>query len=299
MHRSVIAFPGREAISKGLDKSFYEEDVQVKDIFEQASDCMKYDLAKMCYGGTRIHVKWEMICLVTHCYAIYKVIERMYGKPRAFAGYSQGEFIACVAAGVFELSDTLRLIHQLESILMSESSHDECMYRIIGIHKETLEKCCQKVDENHEKVCVSSYISHTQNIISGKYNHVKKVIELAKKKGARWAINLYAEKAYHSPLRNRAAYRAKADFEHMKVFNHAGPVYSCYDGTKSYNGKLIRDKLSRQINHPIQWFTLVNNMKSEAIVDLIEIGPGCTVSANTRIADSTLNCKWIGNIGDL
>ncbi len=299
MPNCIIAFPGRDAVVKGMSNTFLDKFSLVKQVFEKASYFMSYDIAKACYSGTLIDERWQTICLITHCYAVYKVLESLYGRPAAFAGYSQGEFAACTASGVFEFPGILGLVYHLEHLLYSEKGDYECMYRMIDISTNTLMDCCHAIDSREVNVSISAYISDTQNIISGKLNDVKKVIGLAKQKGARWAIDLQAGRAYHSSLCRSTAQKARPYFDETRICDAIAPVYSCYDGMKCSDAEVIRGKLSMQISHPIQWSKIVTNAISDGIFNMIEIGPGCTVSANTRIADSRMNCRWVGKTDDL
>lgn len=299
MYNWCIAFPGREAVLKGMNDSFYRSCNEIRLLYKEAGEYLKKDLSKLCYSNSVIPNEWENICLITHCYSIYKVIIQRYGLPGAVAGYSQGEFTAATAAGVFSFPEVLELIHKLESLLRSEKGESECMYRLIDIETSLLEDICNSVDRAGLNVCISSYISHNQNIISGKRKYVDKVIDLAKVHGARWAIDLKTDMAYHSPLCNHIRNKAEKLFLYQKLNQATFPVYSCLDGDKSPRETLISEKLSLQINHPIQWNRIVKDMINSGFATMIELGPGCTVCANTRIADNRLNCRWIGSMDDL
>lgn len=298
MHNWCAAFPGRDALTKELDQSFYNTYPSVKRLFALASRHFRTDIAEICYSG-KIAVKWQTVCLVTHCLSIYQIIAEQYGPPCCAIGYSQGEFTASVACGAASFIPMLHLIFQLEQILQSQPAADECMYRIIDLNTATLEECCKQVDPTGRQLCVSSYISKNQNIISGKNNLTEHAAALAKQQGARWALNLHSPRAYHSPLCDAAASRAKKYFFAVPFQKAVIPVYSCTDGNSSQNGVNIRRKLASQINHPIQWKKIAENLTHSGVFHLIECGPGCTVSANTRIADERIQCKWIGSINDL
>lgn len=293
------AFPGREAIVKGLDSSFYKNHKEMQDLFCEASDFCHKDIAKLCYSTLSIDHDWQTVCLVTHCYAIYKSLIADFGTPDCTAGYSQGEFTACVAAGVLKFPETLGFIYQLEQLLQNSQTDKEGMYRIIDIDVNCLEKICRDVDPTGMFVSISAYISETQNIISGKHDYVTAVISRAREHSARWAIPLNTERAYHCHLRDEPAMKSRPLFRSQNVKAAEFPVYSCYDGKRSFIGERIKSKLSKQLNHPIRWKTLISKMADDGIKNLIEIGPGCTVSANSRIADSRMRCKWIGSMNDL
>ncbi len=293
------AFPGRDAIRGGLSPSFYQKYEAVRKIFREASDYVEEDIADLSFGTAAIEQKWQTVCLVTHSYSIYEIVRQQYGEPEVFAGYSQGEFTACTAAGAFRFPDVLGLISSLEAILAKEKGKEESMYRIVDMSPEKLDEICKQVDETGKNVCVSAYISDSQNIISGKNEFIYQVIDAVKKDGARWAIRIMTDRGYHSPLCGEAARHAKEYFDRAILSKTCLPVYSCYDGQKSINPVCARDRLSRQIDHPIRWNQIVSQLLKEGIHQLIEIGPGCTVSGNTRICNDEMSCRWIGKAEEL
>lgn len=298
-HNICYAFPGRDAVTKSLDSSFYFSSPEARHAVEQASEYVHADLYKIGYLNKDILPKWQTILLVTHCYSIYLAVKEIFGEPMAFAGYSQGEFSACTAAGVFTFPEVLGLIGHLEQLLQSKIPENECMYRLINIDITVLEKCCKEIDPSGNDLCVSAYISETQNIISGKRNSVEAAIHLLKKRGARWAIDLHSDRAYHSPLCNTAATKAKKFFDEMDLYDASAPVYSCCDGTGSMDRHTIRNKLAGQINHPLHWGKIVDGLTKNCVTEILELGPGCTVSANSRLADKNVKCRWIGCTRDI
>lgn len=293
------AFPGREAIEKGFDASFFKKYREVRELFCIASDFCHKDIAKLCYDTVPIDDEWQTVCLVTHCYGLYQMIKAEFGLPSCGAGYSQGEFTACVAAEAFQFPEILDLIYRLELLLQRIQTSREDMYRIIDISTDCLEEICHQVDEGGKYVSISAYLSDSQNVISGKQDFVGLVIDKAKQRGARWAIPLKTHRAFHCCLCDIPADKSAGLFLKHEVYTAHFPVYSCYDGEASLEGEVIKRKLSMQLNHPILWKALITNMAEAGITNLIEIGPGCTVSANTRIADGRMRCRWIGSTSEL
>lgn len=294
-----VAFPGREAIEKGFDASVFENYKEVRELFYIASDFCHKDIAKLCYDTVTIDYEWQAVCLVTHCYGLYQIIKAKYGVPNCVAGYSHGEFTACVAAGVFQFPEILDLIYRLEMLLRGSPTSGEVMYRFIDIATDCLEEICRQVDATGKYVSISAYLSDTQNVVSGKQDFVEMVIDKAKQSGARWAIPLKSNRAFHCCLCDISADRSARLFFDQDVNIAQFPVYSCYDGEASLDGEIIKRKLSKQLNHPLLWKALITNMANAGITHLIESGPGCTVSANSRIADERMNCRWIGSTSEL
>lgn len=297
--QSIAAFPGREAVAKGLDSTVFKNAAAAQRVFRRASEYCAVDMVSLCYGEGKDEGPWTTVGLVTHCYGIYKTLEEWRGRPKAFAGYSQGEFTACAAAGVFVFPEVLGLILRLERILEEDSPADEAMIRVMDLDQKVLRECCQQYQESGKHVYISAYLSDTQNIISGKQPDLQELVQELKKRGARWALPLPVKRGYHSPLCQASAERARKYFQRMRLCSPSNPVYSCYDGHRSTDPIIIRDKLSRQVQHPIHWKALADNCVSDGIQSLIEIGPGCTVSGNTRIANPNIACRWVQTMNEV
>lgn len=273
----------------------------VRQVFVQAEEFLGYNLSKACYSETApdIEPEWKMPALITHCVGIYRVIQEIYGgAPLAFAGYSQGEFTALAAAGALPFPEVLGLVRQLEALTIGRAT-PECMFRVIDYEAEKLERLCRMVDESGRNVSISIYISNTQNVISGLRPHTERVASMARRDGARWALDLGADTAYHSPLCDGEAMLSKPLFEGITFSEPVAPIISCRTGRMSRDADTLKKLLREQVNHPVQWGRAVTSLAENGIRAMWELGPGCTTSANTRIADSGIDCRWIGGVEDL
>lgn len=300
MDSYIAAFPGRDAFYKGLSKSFYNEYLIVRSIFEEADTFLGENLEKISYENPQARPELHTVCLITHCYAIYNVISQIIGKPVGAIGFSHGEFTALTAAGSINFPQVLELVYRLEKLLNEFTDITRGrMVRIVGLDVEELEGCCRHVDGKGQNVSVAIYLSDNQNIISGEDSAVEEVTSLAKKKGARWAIRLDSTGAFHSPLCREALSKSEAIFDEYCFSDSMFPVYSCVDGKGSVTGADLKTKLSVQIAEPVKWNKIITNIKGSNITKLLELGPGCTVSGNTRLVDSNMDCIWINSTRNL
>lgn len=292
--RWIGLFPGREAARKEMTSGICNANPRARACYEEASDHLRMDVMAVCLAGN-IEPRWEMACLTAHCYAIFQAVVERNGLPDALAGYSQGELTACATSGAFSFTDTLDLILSLESVLMEEKKDNECMFRIIGVDVAKIEEICS----GGANASVSAYLSRDQCVVSGTKAAVALLAQKAKRMGAKWAIDLHSETAFHNSLCGGVAQRAQRYFDATAARVPFVPVYSCLDGEKCMDGIEIRSKLSRQIENPIQWSKLIGNAYRSGIRKAVEIGPGCTASANTRIAQGDMECRWIEKMEDL
>ncbi|WP_432409037.1 ACP S-malonyltransferase [Wukongibacter sp. M2B1] len=303
MSKYIAVFPGREAFYKGLSKSFYREYKIVRDIFKEASTFMGEDLEYICYENPNVKPELHTTCLITHCYAMYNALGQTLPSPLGVAGFSQGEFTALAIAQSLRFPQVLELVYRLESLIYrSPIIMDGKMMRVVGLQTRELEKCCKEVDTKCEKVTIAIYLSDEQNIISGDKKAVEKVADMAKKRGARWIIDLNSIGTFHSPLCQSILRESDVIFDQYNFSDAQLPVYCCIDGRPWVKGLDLKSRLTVQIARSVQWSKVIKNIRHQGIKHIVEIGPGCTVSGNSRLADPDMECVWINDtrgIGEL
>lgn len=301
LSKYAVAFPARDAFYHGLSASFYDEFETFRKIYDMASSFIGENLHEISYKNPEGKPQLHTVCLITHCYALYRVLEEYFLKqPSAAIGFSQGEFTAVASGGVLAFPNILKLIYDLELLLASnEKIISGTMERVFGLDREKLYECCHSIDPDKRHISLGICLSNDQNVISGVKEKILKVSRLAKENGARWVISLGSGGSFHSPLCLEILGESDKIFDTFAFSDSDFPIYSCADGSSSRIGKQIKKMLSKQIAMPILWDTIISNLKMEGINKIIELGPGCTISGNTRIIDPSIESKWINNVKDL
>lgn len=303
--RYSVVFPGREAFYKEFDINFYNNFELVRDIYGVVSEEFKRDFYKFTFieKDTKNSSAWSTIYLITYCYSIYSLLKVNGFVASAFAGYSQGEFTAVAAANCLKLTDTLKLVRKLEQyILEDEVILMGKMARVVGLSRDKLIKCCNEVNcktnERRKSVDISIYLSEDQNIISGSCDAIEHAQYLIKQSGARWVIPLDTGGAYHCNLCSNLEKKSKDVFDEINFLDVDTPIYTCSTGTKSNNGNEIKNRLSRQVSNAMHWNLVIDGFYKQGINMVIEIGPGCTVSGNSRIINNDMEYLWITTLND-
>lgn len=300
MFSYAVAFPARDTFSQGLSSSFYDEHEQFREIYHAASQCIGEDLYEISYQNNTAKPELHTVCLITHCYALYQLFRLNAKVPDAAIGFSQGEFTAAAAAESLDFLSILQLVYRLEKIIAnSPEVTGGRMARVVELDREILLKCCEEADPGGKKLSLAILFTNDQNVVSGSADAIERVARLAKQKGARWVLPLGNGGAFHSPLCKEILSRSTPIFEEYDFKDTQIPVYSCIDGCGSRTGTVIRKKLSSQIAGPIVWDRLVHNLTQQGVDTIIELGPGCSISGNTRIIDPSVKCNWVNDIQDL
>jgi len=294
-----IAFPARDAFYHGLSRDFYDEFSEFRNAFNEASDFLNEDLYKVAYENPKIKPELHTVCLITHCMALYKVLLLHVERPHAAIGFSQGEFAAVSASGTVPFPEILKLVYELELLLINDSTiSNGSMVRVMELDRELLRECCNSIDPNGDSIALSITYSNDQNVVSGRSDKIKELSKLAKEKGARWVIPLDGGGAFHSPLCRDILHASKQIFDRYQFHDAEYAVFSCVDGEILMDGTNIKAKLSQQIAMPILWDALIKNQKEYGSHCILELGPGCTISGNTRIIDDSITCRWINDMND-
>ncbi|HEU20662.1 MAG TPA: acyltransferase domain-containing protein [Deltaproteobacteria bacterium] len=120
---TAVVFPGQGSQRHGMGKDFYDAIPVCRDIYNEASDVLGWDVAAMCFGNDeRLNLtEYAQPCILTTEIAMYTGLQSLYEfKPEYFGGHSLGEYTALVAADVVPFSKALEIV-SLRGHLMQEA----------------------------------------------------------------------------------------------------------------------------------------------------------------------------------
>jgi len=197
----VFLFPGQGSQSVGMGKAFFDGYVSVRRLFQEASDLLKKDLAKLCFedrDSTLVQTDQVQPAITLVNLAVLQVLREEGLSPAASAGHSLGEYAALCAAGVLSFGDTMRLV-QIRGAAMKEAAerHPGGMIAVFGLDREALSGICRDVKETGS-VEVANHNSPLQVVLTGEKQALQKAGELAKQRGAKLVVPLKVSGPWHS-----------------------------------------------------------------------------------------------------
>jgi [acyl-carrier-protein] S-malonyltransferase len=95
--------------------------------------------------------------------------------------------------------------------------------------------------------------------------------------GAKRALILPVNGAFHSPLMQPAQERLAAAIENTKFRKAIIPVYQNITTTAVSNPDEIKKNLIAQLTGPVKWTQSVQNMIKDGATSFVEVGPGKTL----------------------
>ncbi|PFJ95812.1 malonyl CoA-ACP transacylase [Bacillus cereus] len=274
----VFMFPGVGSHYSGMGKDLYENFPVAREIFEEASDTLKIDMASLCmekiYKADLEKLQNSQTALVTTSMAAFRVFEQEIGnKPEAMIGYSLGEYTALCASGAIAFSDTLKLVQERSTILSSYAlTIDGTMAWVNNLAPEIVEGICSELLTKGQEVYISAYDTPNKTSISGTNSAVQLACEMVVEHGG-IAIPLKLSGPFHSPMMQPAAEKYKSVLENIDMKQPLVPVIANHDSSMYKGVENIRENLYLQLIKPVKWLDMIHYLMNQGSMKAIEMGP--------------------------
>ena len=269
--KTAFIFPGQGSQYKGMGKRLYQKYDFAKKIFDDASKILNYDIKEICFEDKDNKLgltKFTQPSIFIYNYILDCLLKDNGIYPDVVAGHSLGEYNALVSSGCITYENALLLIDKRSDLMQNAKTGK--MAAIINIEMEELQNL---IDSEKGIIVIANYNSKNQLIISGEKDSIDNFIKKFKLKGIKRIFELNVSGAFHSPLMKNARINLEKCINSI-VFNDAKiPLYQNYNPKENFHSEEIKLNLINQIDSPVRWYELINNMKSNKIIKFIEVGP--------------------------
>ncbi|MSQ42390.1 MAG: ACP S-malonyltransferase [Dehalococcoidia bacterium] len=267
-----------------MGKLVYDRSPAARRTYEQASEVVGVDLARLCFEGdeealsettvTQPAVLTTSLALVEAMREKLAEVGRLW-QPRLFGGHSLGLFSAAVAAEALEFRDALLLIIE-RARLMSGFNRDRPvgMASIIGLESSVVEAICERATVSpQDRVDVANLNLDTQVVISGDVSALERAVEQARALQAR-VIRLKVKVSSHTALHTQQAEAFTAILCDVPLRNPSRPVVSNISSRLLTTADELRGEFGAQLRSPVHWAENVRAMARHGVDTFVEAGPG-------------------------
>jgi len=264
-----------------MGKVLYEAHPSLKQVYDEASSVLGYDVAALCFEGPaeRLNLtEHTQPALLVSSVAALRMLEPVGLKPIAVAGHSLGEYSALVAAGGLAFRDAVSIV-QKRGRYMSEAvpPGTGLVAALLGLAADAVTDVCREA-ASIGIVQAANFNSPGQVVIAGEKAAVERAIDLAKTKGCKKAIPLPVSVPVHTPLMQKAADRLAKDLAAIRWSDLKIPLINNAEAKPVRKAADIPSSLVRQLPSSVLWEDSVKAMAAMGVTTFIEVGPGTVLT---------------------
>lgn len=292
-----LLFPGQGSQYVGMGNSIRKFS-ECNKVFNDADKALDFSISKLCADGPEEKLKlteFTQPAIVTHSIALFeklkKILDEKSIKVDRVLGHSVGEYPALVAAGVLRFEDAVKAVNLRGKYMQEAVAPGEGkMYAILRVPGDIVQKACEEVSTEKEKVMCANFNDPTQVVISGHAGAADKAVKwLAQNfEGRQMAKELPVSAPFHSSLMEPAEHKLSEFLNSIEFSNSKVPYIANIDALEyaaGTDGETIKMNLIKQVCGSVLWTQSMSKLPEETIC--IEVGPGKVLTGlNKRINKS-------------
>lgn len=299
MARIAFLFPGQGAQSVGMARDLCASLPQARQLFQEASDLLGYDLLDVCANGPAERLNSTVVSQPALFVASLAALEslkqsnpQVFGESAAAAGLSLGEFTALTFAGALTFAEGLRLVQRRGEAMQAAADRvPSGMVSVLMLEQAKVEELCAAARQD-EILQIANYLCPGNYAVSGHRAACERLEPLVAAAGGR-AVRLAVAGAFHTPLMKPAEEALAGSFASAPLTPPRLPVWSNVTAQPHGSPEEIRVLLRRQITEPVRWEETMRHLLTAGCDRFYEIGPGRVLAGLLKRIQRKVDCHNI------
>ncbi len=298
MSKTVFLYPGQGAQKAGMGKDFYENSALARELYDQASEALGFDMKALCFEeNDKLDLtEYTQAALVTTCLAMTRAVSEAGLKADVTAGLSLGEYAAIAAAGGMKELDAIRLVRK-RGILMQNTvpAGEGAMCAVMAMEAEKIEQVIADI----AGVTVANYNCPGQIVITGETPAVETAAAALKEAGAKRTVMLNVSGPFHSPMLVPAGEELRKELGQVELSQLRIPYITNVNAKEVTDTSETRGLLASQVSSPVRWMQSMEYLIGSGADTFVEIGPGRTLAGFMKKINRDVRVLNIGTWDDV
>lgn len=285
----MMIFPGQGSQQPGMGKFLFDNFSVAKNLFEEASDAINFDLKKLCFEGSESDLALTentqpALLLVSTC--TQKVLTTEFGvQISASAGHSIGEYASLVAGSVLPFATAIKAVRlRGQSMQSAVPVGQGGMVATMGLEPQQVIELCKYVETKSEikPLSPANFNAPGQIVISGSQKAIEWMMKNVKAEDV-WGENgpkrmkfipLQVSAPFHCSMMKPAEDKMREFFSPIKFNDSAFPIIQNFTAQPVQSADQLKENLILQISGSVLWQQSMAKAKELGHSQMIEAGAG-------------------------
>jgi [acyl-carrier-protein] S-malonyltransferase len=284
--RIGVVFPGQGSQCVGMGCDVAARSRAAREIFEQASAVLGYDLLALASEGPEEKLReteYSQPAIFTTNVALYAAVGDIL-EPVVSAGHSFAEFCSLVAAHALPFDEALRIVAERGKAMQEAAARARGgMSAVLGLEAAKIRSVLKQPQiRSAGRVQLANFNSPTQIVISGDLEAVQAAGEAMLAAGAKRVVPLNVSGAWHSELMQPAVERLAVAVNSAHFELPRFDVISNVDGCPYRDVETIKANLVRSVVDEVRWHDTAERLLSYQLDLVVEFGASGVLGALMR-----------------
>ena len=280
----AFLFPGQGSQVPGMLHALPDHPAITRTL-DQVSECLDADIRELDSEEALQSSVSVQLALLACGVSMARALVEEGVEPEAAAGLSVGAFAAAALCGVVSLSDAVRLVRQRAEMMVQLYPAGYRLAAIVGLSEIQVSKLVEEAYTERAPVYVGNINAPRQIVIAGSDEGIRKVLEAARKSGARKAEELHVSVPSHCPLLEPVAEALRESLDKMNLQSPNYVYVGNVNARTLRTSDAIAEDLASNVAHGVRWYDSVTVLKELGCHLFLEMPPGHVL---TQLATETV-----------